>query len=234
MRSRICADRTKNASVHLANGTKWQRRVLSRALLATREASAHSDSNGSRPGGNCLVDRRRNLRQNKITRRDLLFVSPRDQARRANQWHPRYDPTTIFSDRRDAKCKQPASAFLLSLQSCASCEAYNAGPIQGMSLQQDFACHDLQGRRGRREKSWRRLDGQNQSPKVILSDRKLKLPPPDPFRHQDSAIALRRGPSGAIGEVAMTLDLGNARSAVKPGTLKLSCGGAQHAYHGHL
>jgi hypothetical protein len=46
------------------------------------------------------------------------------------------------------------------------------------------------------EKSWRRLDGQNQSPKVILSDRKLKLPPPDPFRHQDSAIALRRGPSG--------------------------------------
>jgi hypothetical protein len=90
------------------------------------------------------------------------------------------------------------------------------------------------------EKSWRRLDGQNQSPKVILSDRKLKLPPPDPFRHQDSAIALRRGPSGAIGEVAMTLDLGNARSAVKPGTLKthniisLSCGGAQHAYHGHL
>ena len=124
----------------------------SRALLATRDASAHSDSNGSLPGGNRLVDRRRNLRQNKITRRDLLFVSPRDQARRANRWHPRYDPSTIFSDRRDAKCKQPASAFLLSLRSCASCEAYNAGPIQGMSLQQDFACHDLQGRRGRREK----------------------------------------------------------------------------------
>jgi hypothetical protein len=50
------------------------------------------------------------------------------------------------------------------------------------------------------EKSWRRLDGHNQLPKVILgvkfadgielSDRKLKSLPPDPFRHQDSAIAL--------------------------------------------
>src|SRR6266852_5467662 len=49
------------------------------------------------------------------------------------------------------------------------------------------------------EKSWRRLDGHNQLPKVILgvssltesrlSDRKLKPLPLDPFRHQDSAIA---------------------------------------------
>jgi len=50
------------------------------------------------------------------------------------------------------------------------------------------------------EKSWRRLDGYNQLPKVILgvkftdgnlrsSDRKLKPLPPDPFRHQHSAIA---------------------------------------------
>jgi len=49
------------------------------------------------------------------------------------------------------------------------------------------------------EKSWRRLDGHNQLPKVILgvkfadgvevSDRKLKPLPPDPLRHQDSAIA---------------------------------------------
>jgi hypothetical protein len=48
------------------------------------------------------------------------------------------------------------------------------------------------------EKSWRRLDGLNQLPKIILgvrftelklSNRKLKPLPPDPFRHQDSAIA---------------------------------------------
>ena len=50
------------------------------------------------------------------------------------------------------------------------------------------------------EKSWRRLNGHNQLPKLILgvkftdgiesrsSDRKLKPLPPDPFRHQDSAI----------------------------------------------
>ena len=54
------------------------------------------------------------------------------------------------------------------------------------------------------EKSWRRLDGHNQLPKVILgessstksrsSDRKLKPLPPDPFRHQNSTIApSRRG-----------------------------------------
>jgi len=49
------------------------------------------------------------------------------------------------------------------------------------------------------EKSWRRLDGHNQLPKIILgvrfttewrsSNRKLKPLPPDPFRHQDSVIA---------------------------------------------
>jgi Transposase, Mutator family len=48
------------------------------------------------------------------------------------------------------------------------------------------------------ERSWRRLDGRNQLPKLILgvkfgdgarsSERKLKLPP-EPFRRQDSAIA---------------------------------------------
>jgi hypothetical protein len=37
------------------------------------------------------------------------------------------------------------------------------------------------------EKSWRRLDGHNQLPRS--SDRKLKPLPPDPFRHQNSAIA---------------------------------------------
>ena len=52
------------------------------------------------------------------------------------------------------------------------------------------------------EKSWRRLDGHNQLPKVILGvkftdgievvDRKLKLLPPDPFRHQNLAIAPKR------------------------------------------
>jgi hypothetical protein len=51
------------------------------------------------------------------------------------------------------------------------------------------------------EKSWRRLDGHNQLPKIILgvgsptelrsSSRKLKPLPPDPFRHQDSVIARR-------------------------------------------
>ena len=51
------------------------------------------------------------------------------------------------------------------------------------------------------EKSWRRLDGHNQLPKVILGvkfsdgievviDRKLKPLPPDPYRHQELAIAL--------------------------------------------
>jgi hypothetical protein len=50
------------------------------------------------------------------------------------------------------------------------------------------------------ERSWRRLDGHNQLPKIILgvrfamesrlSDRKLNPLPPDPFRHEDSAIAL--------------------------------------------
>jgi hypothetical protein len=40
------------------------------------------------------------------------------------------------------------------------------------------------------EKSWRRLDGHNQLSKVIHgSDRKLKPLPPDPVRHQVSAIA---------------------------------------------
>src|ERR1700731_3322542 len=48
------------------------------------------------------------------------------------------------------------------------------------------------------EKNWRRLDGHNQLPKIILgvrftelrsSSRKLKPLPPDPFRHQDSVIA---------------------------------------------
>ena len=49
------------------------------------------------------------------------------------------------------------------------------------------------------EKSWRRLDGHNQLPKIILgvkftdgvevSDRKLKPPPPDPLRHQHLTIA---------------------------------------------
>jgi hypothetical protein len=43
------------------------------------------------------------------------------------------------------------------------------------------------------EKIWRRLDGHNQLPKIILgvsfTDRKLKPLPPDPFRHQDSVIA---------------------------------------------
>jgi hypothetical protein len=49
------------------------------------------------------------------------------------------------------------------------------------------------------EKSWRRLNGHNQLPKLILGvdsptepkslDRKLKPPPPDPVRNQDSAIA---------------------------------------------
>jgi putative transposase len=53
------------------------------------------------------------------------------------------------------------------------------------------------------EKSWRRLNGPNQLPKIILGikftdgievvrDRKLKPLPPDPFCHQDSAIALDR------------------------------------------
>ena len=132
-----------------ANGSAG---LPSRALPATRDASAHSDSNGSLPGGNRLVERRRNLRQDKITRRDLLSVSPRDQARRANQWHPRYDPTTIFSDRRDAK--QTAGQRILVTVAIMRLlrSAYNAGPIQGMSLQQDCACHDLQARRGRREK----------------------------------------------------------------------------------
>ena len=46
------------------------------------------------------------------------------------------------------------------------------------------------------EKSWRRLDGHNQLPKIILgikfsrlSDHKLKSLPPEPLRHEDSAIA---------------------------------------------
>jgi hypothetical protein len=49
------------------------------------------------------------------------------------------------------------------------------------------------------EKSWRRLDGHNQLPKIILgvksptesrsSDRKLMPLPPDFFRHRHSAIA---------------------------------------------
>jgi hypothetical protein len=48
--------------------------------------------------------------------------------------------------------------------------------------------------------SWRRLDGQNQSPKVILGlkftdeievvSRKLKLLPPDPSRHRRSSEKL--------------------------------------------
>jgi putative transposase len=36
-----------------------------------------------------------------------------------------------------------------------------------MSLQQSCACHDLQAAEAA-EKGWRRLEGQNQSPKVIL------------------------------------------------------------------
>jgi hypothetical protein len=49
------------------------------------------------------------------------------------------------------------------------------------------------------ERSWRRLNGHNQLPKIILGVRfadgieivrsQLKPPPPDPLRHQDSAIA---------------------------------------------
>ena len=46
------------------------------------------------------------------------------------------------------------------------------------------------------ERSWRRLNGHNQLPKIILGvkfidgiDRKLNPLPPNPFRHQDSAIA---------------------------------------------
>jgi hypothetical protein len=50
------------------------------------------------------------------------------------------------------------------------------------------------------EKSWHRLRGHNQLPKVVIGvkfndgirggpDRKLKPLPPDPSRHQDSAIA---------------------------------------------
>ena len=50
------------------------------------------------------------------------------------------------------------------------------------------------------EKSWRRLDGHNQLPKIILGvgftdgievNRKFKPLPPNPFRHQDSVIAPR-------------------------------------------
>jgi hypothetical protein len=54
------------------------------------------------------------------------------------------------------------------------------------------------------EKSWRRLDGHNQFPKIILgvssptesklSDRKLNPLPPDPDHHQLSAIARRALP----------------------------------------
>ena len=49
------------------------------------------------------------------------------------------------------------------------------------------------------EKSWRRLDGHNQLPKIILGVRftdgievvrpQAQALPPDPFRHQNSAIA---------------------------------------------
>ena len=39
-----------------------------------------------------------------------------------------------------------------------------------MSLEQDRARHDLQAGRGRRE-NWRRLDGHNQLPKIILGVR---------------------------------------------------------------
>src|SRR5262249_26300541 len=55
------------------------------------------------------------------------------------------------------------------------------------------------------ERSWRRLNGHNQLPKIILgikfsesrlSDGKLKPLPPDPFRHENSAIA----PARANGE----------------------------------
>jgi hypothetical protein len=58
------------------------------------------------------------------------------------------------------------------------------------------------------EKNWRRLDGHSQLPKVVLgvkfatvsrsSERKLKPLPPDPFRHQDSAIARSPGTPGAF------------------------------------
>jgi hypothetical protein len=57
--------------------------------------------------------------------------------------------------------------------------------LQGMSLKQTAVAMKL----------WRRLNGHNQLPKISptesrLSDRKLKPLPPDPFRHQNSAIAL--------------------------------------------
>jgi hypothetical protein len=54
------------------------------------------------------------------------------------------------------------------------------------------------------EKNWRRLDGHNQLPKVVLGvsspaesrspDRKFKPLPPDPCRHQYSAIAPHLAP----------------------------------------
>jgi hypothetical protein len=41
------------------------------------------------------------------------------------------------------------------------------GAFQGLPIEQDRACHDLQVRR-RAEKNWRRLDGRDQLPKVVL------------------------------------------------------------------
>ena len=58
------------------------------------------------------------------------------------------------------------------------------------------------------EKSWRRLDGHNQLPKVILGVKftdgievvrsQAQPLPPDPFRHQNSAIAPGKEQAPAI------------------------------------
>jgi hypothetical protein len=72
------------------------------------------------------------------------------------------------------------------------------GAIQGMSFEQDRACHDLQTCRGRRD--WRRLDGHNRL-SSRSSDRKLK-PPPDLFRHQNSALARRCRLGGTLEEAS--------------------------------
>ena len=73
------------------------------------------------------------------------------------------------------------------------------GTLPGMSPKQDRVSHDLQARRGCRKKlaspRWPQPVAENHPRYKVhrrnsrLSDRKLKSLPPDPFHHQDLAIA---------------------------------------------
>jgi putative transposase len=67
--------------------------------------------------------------------------------------------------------KQPASAFLLPLQSCASCEARTTLVRSKVCLSNKTALAMIFKLAEAAEKNWRRLDGHNQLPKIILGVR---------------------------------------------------------------